>query len=65
MAPKCQPGHILHPINIFTSIISPRVSIKYRQRSKEILGVFFGTLQEKNKESLEEDKKWLSFLLSV
>lgn len=24
MAPKCQPGHNLHPINIFYSIIPPK-----------------------------------------
>lgn len=37
VAPKCQQGHNLHPINIFTSIIRPLVSVKYEKWSEEML----------------------------
>lgn len=44
MAPKCQRGHNLHPINIFTSIIRLLVSLKYLKRSEEMLFFFIGFL---------------------
>lgn len=37
MAAKCQPGHNLHPINIFTSIIRLVLSLKYWVEEKQIL----------------------------
>lgn len=36
-APKCQPGHNLHPINIFTSIIPLLIPLKYGVKVKQNL----------------------------
>lgn len=61
MAPKCQSRSHFTSYKYFHLNYS---SWCFSETSAEEM-LFFGTARERNKESLEEDKKRLSFLLSV